>query len=226
MASPLRPRTISAPGALPAMPRTRSPTSSPRPAPSSRCTPSGVAWSAPGCGPHRSPSPRSTSAPGSSACTQAGSFPAWHKRPSTRLPYCARSNAIVSPSMTSRRPWRRDWSVNACCSPAASGSGCWSRNTFSTPPCAVARPCRLSSAIWSPPPPPRRIMGGAGESERRHRARLPGRPARLWSELEAAASTWLSNGRPGLERYGLTVTPETNTVWLDDPGNTVGTLGE
>ncbi|WP_371516539.1 methyltransferase [Kitasatospora sp. NBC_01300] len=53
-----------------------------------------------------------------------------------------------------------------------------------------------------------------------------GGPRALWSEVEAAASTWLSNGRPGLDRYGLTVTPETNTVWLDGPGNTVGALGE
>ncbi|MDH6704109.1 methyltransferase of ATP-grasp peptide maturase system [Kitasatospora sp. MAA19] len=53
-----------------------------------------------------------------------------------------------------------------------------------------------------------------------------GGPRALWSELAAATSTWLSNGRPGLDRYGLTVTPKTNTVWLDDPGNTVGVLGE
>ncbi|HJD80519.1 methyltransferase [Kitasatospora aureofaciens] len=53
-----------------------------------------------------------------------------------------------------------------------------------------------------------------------------GGPRALWSELEAVASTWLSNGRPRLERYGLTVTPETNTVWLDDPDNPVGVLEE
>ncbi|MEU6967640.1 methyltransferase [Kitasatospora aureofaciens] len=53
-----------------------------------------------------------------------------------------------------------------------------------------------------------------------------GGPRALWSELEAVASRWLSNGRPGIERYGLTVTSETNTVWLDDPGNPVGVLGE
>ncbi|WBP89402.1 rRNA adenine N-6-methyltransferase family protein [Kitasatospora cathayae] len=53
-----------------------------------------------------------------------------------------------------------------------------------------------------------------------------GGPRALWTELEASASTWLSNGRPGLERYGLTVTPEANTVWLDDPGNPIGVLRE
>ncbi|MFB7908556.1 ATP-grasp peptide maturase system methyltransferase [Kitasatospora sp. NPDC056076] len=53
-----------------------------------------------------------------------------------------------------------------------------------------------------------------------------GGPRALWAELEATASTWLSHGRPGLERYGLTVSPRTNTVWLDDPGHPVGILGE
>ncbi|GHF41180.1 protein-L-isoaspartate O-methyltransferase [Kitasatospora xanthocidica] len=52
-----------------------------------------------------------------------------------------------------------------------------------------------------------------------------GGPRSLWSELEAAATAWISNGRPVLERYGLTVTPEANTVWLDDPGSPVGILG-
>ncbi|MFF2081526.1 ATP-grasp peptide maturase system methyltransferase [Kitasatospora sp. NPDC058162] len=53
-----------------------------------------------------------------------------------------------------------------------------------------------------------------------------GGPRALWTALEATASTWSSHGRPGLERYGLTVAAETNTVWLDDPGNPLGVLGE
>ncbi|MET9398615.1 methyltransferase [Kitasatospora sp. NPDC002965] len=52
-----------------------------------------------------------------------------------------------------------------------------------------------------------------------------GGPRALWAELTAAASAWLADGRPGLDRYGLTVAPDTNTVWLDNPGNVAGVLG-
>jgi hypothetical protein len=47
----------------------------------------------------------------------------------------------------------------------------------------------------------------------------------MWTTVEASASRWLDKGRPGLERYGLTVTPDENTVWLDDPSHRVGVLG-
>lgn len=46
----------------------------------------------------------------------------------------------------------------------------------------------------------------------------------LWLELETTASKWQSEGRPGIDRYGLTVTPEVNTVWLDSISNKIGTL--
>ncbi|WP_439674992.1 ATP-grasp peptide maturase system methyltransferase [Embleya sp. MST-111070] len=46
----------------------------------------------------------------------------------------------------------------------------------------------------------------------------------LGSDLEAVAASWRSNGRPGLGRYGLTVTPGANVVWLDDPGGDSWTL--
>ncbi|MFJ7906461.1 methyltransferase domain-containing protein [Kitasatospora sp. NPDC096204] len=44
-------------------------------------------------------------------------------------------------------------------------------------------------------------------------------PRRLWDELEAAYHRWESAGRPGYERYGLTVTPAGQTAWLDEPDN-------
>lgn len=52
-----------------------------------------------------------------------------------------------------------------------------------------------------------------------------GGPRELWTVIEDAASRWLTEGRPALNRYGLTLTPEGNTVWLDVPTRPVGTLG-
>ena len=45
-----------------------------------------------------------------------------------------------------------------------------------------------------------------------------GGPRRLWRLLEQAHSTWTSLGQPGWNRFGLTVTPENQTLWLDEPG--------
>lgn len=45
-----------------------------------------------------------------------------------------------------------------------------------------------------------------------------GGPRRLWDEAEAAYRWWVAQGRPGCERFGLTVTAEGQQVWLDDPG--------
>ncbi|MFE6056762.1 methyltransferase domain-containing protein [Kitasatospora sp. NPDC056446] len=42
-------------------------------------------------------------------------------------------------------------------------------------------------------------------------------PRRLWDEVEAAYCWWDDRGRPGHERFGLTVTPEGRTAWLDSP---------
>ncbi|MGW1186884.1 methyltransferase domain-containing protein [Streptomyces sp. NPDC002559] len=42
-------------------------------------------------------------------------------------------------------------------------------------------------------------------------------PRRLWDEAEAAHDWWEGEGRPGHERFGLTVTAEGQTVWLDTP---------
>ncbi|MEU9110585.1 methyltransferase domain-containing protein [Streptomyces sp. NPDC048483] len=41
---------------------------------------------------------------------------------------------------------------------------------------------------------------------------------RLWDEVEAAYRWWVGNGRPLHDRFGLTVTPDGQRVWLDDPG--------
>ncbi|MET8678859.1 methyltransferase domain-containing protein [Streptomyces sp. NPDC004647] len=42
-------------------------------------------------------------------------------------------------------------------------------------------------------------------------------PRRLWDEVEAAYRWWVSRGKPEHTRFGLTVTPEGQRAWLDDP---------
>jgi protein-L-isoaspartate(D-aspartate) O-methyltransferase len=46
-------------------------------------------------------------------------------------------------------------------------------------------------------------------------------PRRLWDELENAYTWWIEHDCPNRARYGLTITPYTQTVWLDQPNNTV-----
>ncbi|MEU1420185.1 methyltransferase domain-containing protein [Kitasatospora sp. NPDC005751] len=46
-------------------------------------------------------------------------------------------------------------------------------------------------------------------------------PRRLWDEVAAAWQWWRDKGRPGFDRFGLTVTPSGHTVWLDGPDNPV-----
>lgn len=43
----------------------------------------------------------------------------------------------------------------------------------------------------------------------------------LWDEVCAGYLWWLANGRPGPERYGLTVAPGSVEMWLDRPGNVI-----
>ncbi|MQA83152.1 MAG: protein-L-isoaspartate(D-aspartate) O-methyltransferase [Streptosporangiales bacterium] len=45
---------------------------------------------------------------------------------------------------------------------------------------------------------------------------------RLWNEVEQAFLRWISWGRPGRERFGITLTRESQGIWLDSPdsGNT------
>lgn len=50
----------------------------------------------------------------------------------------------------------------------------------------------------------------------RHSVRQGG-PRRLWSIAEAAHGQWLELGRPPRERFGLTVGPEGQEFWLDEP---------
>ncbi|MBW0010172.1 MAG: methyltransferase domain-containing protein, partial [Pseudonocardiales bacterium] len=44
-------------------------------------------------------------------------------------------------------------------------------------------------------------------------------PVRLWQHVEHAHQQWESAGRPGWPRLGLAVTPDTQTIYIDEPGN-------
>ncbi|ELP65532.1 rRNA adenine N-6-methyltransferase family protein [Streptomyces turgidiscabies] len=39
----------------------------------------------------------------------------------------------------------------------------------------------------------------------------------LWDAVEAAHALYVENGRPGRERFGVTVTAEAQRIWLDEP---------
>lgn len=62
---------------------------------------------------------------------------------------------------------------------------------------------------------------------------VPGRDAylvqqhgdrRLWDEIEAAYMRWMSWGRPDRDRFGMTVGPDGQGIWLDSPENVVTPL--
>jgi hypothetical protein len=44
-----------------------------------------------------------------------------------------------------------------------------------------------------------------------------GGPRRLWQLVEQAHHTWIDLGRPAWDSFGLTVTPETHTLWFYEP---------
>jgi hypothetical protein len=49
---------------------------------------------------------------------------------------------------------------------------------------------------------------------------VEGGPMSLWGAFEEACERWRSAGEPDWPRFGLTVTPEQHTVWLDKPDGT------
>ncbi|MFE4519336.1 methyltransferase domain-containing protein [Kitasatospora sp. NPDC056783] len=53
-----------------------------------------------------------------------------------------------------------------------------------------------------------------------HRVRQYG-GRRLWEEFEDTLAWWHRTGEPGVERLGLTVTPNGRQAWLDDPAQPV-----
>jgi protein-L-isoaspartate(D-aspartate) O-methyltransferase len=49
-------------------------------------------------------------------------------------------------------------------------------------------------------------------------------PRRLWDEAVAAYDWWYDHGKPELTRFGMTMTTDTQTVWLDEPNTIVRTF--
>lgn len=47
-------------------------------------------------------------------------------------------------------------------------------------------------------------------------------PRRLWDEYAAAYERWVELGRPGVERFGLTVSARGQELWLDEPSEVIG----
>ncbi|RAY15359.1 protein-L-isoaspartate(D-aspartate) O-methyltransferase [Actinomadura craniellae] len=44
---------------------------------------------------------------------------------------------------------------------------------------------------------------------------------RLWEETETAYFRWVTRGEPGRDRFGMTVTPAGQRIWLDSPDNLI-----
>jgi len=66
-----------------------------------------------------------------------------------------------------------------------------------------------------------RVVVTAGGSA--HRVDQRG-PRRLWDEVEAAFAWWRNAGEPKHSRFGMTVRPDEQVLWLDDPANPVSAL--
>ena len=56
-----------------------------------------------------------------------------------------------------------------------------------------------------------------GTHRHRHQVRQGG-PRRLWDIVEAAYDEWQALGRPARDRFGITVRPDRQELWLDNPG--------
>jgi hypothetical protein len=55
-----------------------------------------------------------------------------------------------------------------------------------------------------------------GTSRHRHQV-WQGGPRRLWDLVETAYDEWQALGRPARDRFGITVRPDHQELWLDNP---------
>jgi hypothetical protein len=58
-------------------------------------------------------------------------------------------------------------------------------------------------------------LGAFGETENEGSFSL------LLFELGKPDRSWVAAGQPGYQRFGLTVTPDRQELWLDDPANVI-----
>jgi hypothetical protein len=57
-------------------------------------------------------------------------------------------------------------------------------------------------------------------AEGHHPVRQHG-PRKLWSEAENAHRWWVEHDKPARTRFGLSITPIEQRLWLDEPSTTV-----
>jgi protein-L-isoaspartate(D-aspartate) O-methyltransferase len=87
----------------------------------------------------------------------------------------------------------------------------WAAGTRDTDEGAILLMSHFASGSWATVTP-----HPTGEHMVHHEG-----PRRLWEELEAAYRWWTGAGRPDHTRFGMTVTPEGQTFWLDTPDHVV-----
>lgn len=75
----------------------------------------------------------------------------------------------------------------------------------------------LGDTPWSTGPGQALVSDGVSKATVEENRVTQTGPRDLWDEAERIHQEWNRRGRPGLERVGLTVTPQHQYVWLDDP---------
>jgi protein-L-isoaspartate(D-aspartate) O-methyltransferase len=83
---------------------------------------------------------------------------------------------------------------------------------------------RLGAVPWVRPDGAIEIFNGASRAVVRDGDVRQTGPRALWDEAEHTVRWWTDHGRPGLGSIGLTVTPESQFVWLGDPGTPLDTV--
>lgn len=99
---------------------------------------------------------------------------------------------------------------------------------------AARTPLRRTVAVDGPTRHPRAVRFAAADgsccevdlrpADDGTRVVREGGPTPLWAEVERADHRWRGWGEPGWDRIGVTIGPDSGTVWLDEPHQVVGLL--